>query len=158
MSRLKKIAASLGLVLFALCLGLSILFYHVSAVAKYNQSQNQRFITMVESLHNVTDCEWISELVITKKIVTLKCLSPVFGDRYLHFDEKWAILGELNPTNVNFEEAKAAFTQSTQLTDFTISLTYTDQESVYWISKDTQEWLLDLSDFSILWKVDKKYD
>jgi hypothetical protein len=158
MSRLKKIAASLGLALIALCLGLSILFYHVSAVVKYNQNQNQRFITMVENLHNLTDCEWVSEIMITKKIVTLKCLSPVFGDRYLHFDEKWSILGELNPKTVDFENAKAAFTQNTKMTDFTISLTYFDQQSVYWISKESQEWLLDLSDFSILWKVDKNYE
>jgi hypothetical protein len=158
MTRLKKITASLGLLLIALCLGVSILFYHVSAVAKYNQNKNQRFITMVENLHNLSDCEWISEITITSKIVTLKCLSPVFGDRYLHFDEKWSILGELNPKMVNFENAKAAFTQSTELSDFTLTLTYYDQHSVYWVSKDTREWLLDLTDFSILWKVDKNYD
>lgn len=113
---------------------------------------------MVENLHNLRECEWVSELTIEQKIVTLKCLSPVFGDRYLHFDEKWAIMGELNPTSVNFEDAKAAFASETQLTEVTISLTYIDHQSVYWISNEAQEWLLDLSDFSILWKVDKNYD
>lgn len=158
MPRIKRISTSLGLLFIALFLALSIFFYHVSAVPVYIQNQNTRFITTVENLHNLRECEWVSDLTIEQKIITLKCLSPVFGDRYLHFDEKWAIMGELNPTSVNFEDAKAAFTTETQLTEVTITLTYIDHQSVYWISNDAQEWLLDLSDFSILWKVDKNYD
>lgn len=137
---------------------LSILFYHVSAVKIYEQDQQRKFIQTAMALHSLSDCVWVSETTISDKVITLKCKSPVFGDRIYHFNDRYQILGQLNPGNIKVSDARRAFIAQTGITDFKVTITYYDQNSVYWVTSGHQEWLLDIDDYTILWKVDKNYD
>lgn len=148
-----------GLLLgIATVLFLSILFYHVSAVRIYEQDQQRKFIDTAMVLHSLNDCVWVSETEITDQVITLKCQSPVFGDRVYHLNTKYQILGQLNPGNIKVSDARRAFIAQTGITDFKVTITYYENESVYWVTSGHQEWLLDINDFTILWKVDKTYE
>ncbi len=146
---------TLILLMCAFVLILSVLFYHVSAVLVLEQDRKERFLDQIEGLHSIQDCEWISESVIQRKIITVQCESPLMGIRILHFDEKGAVVAGLDLDTVHYPMAKEAFKILTGISDYTMTLTYYDEESVYWIQSGTQEWLMSLQDYSILWKVEK---
>ena len=135
-----------------------MLFYHVSAVKIYDHQQMDRFITESESQYGFTDCQWISEVIIQSKVITLDCMTPDLGKRFIHLDEKKTILSELDPALVNYPQLKTKFSQLTGINQFTMSLTLYQGKSVYCVTTATSEWLLNLNDYSILWKVDKNDD
>jgi len=155
MSRLRNLSLTLILLVSAFVLILSVLFYHVSAVLVLDQDRRDRFLNQIEVLHSIQNCEWISESVIQRKIITVQCESPLMGIRILHFDEKGAVVAGLNLDAVHYPMAKETFKTLTGITDYTMTLTYYDNDSVYWIQSGTQEWLMSMQDYSILWKVEK---
>lgn len=135
-----------------------MLFYHVSAVKIFDHQQITRFISESESRYGFTDCQWVSEVMIQIKVITLFCITPDSVNRFVHLDEKMTILSKLDPVLVNYPQAKVAFSQLTGINQFAMSLTLYKGKSVYWVNTATSEWLLNLSDYSILWKVDKNDD
>ena len=149
---------SLILFLVACVIGVSILFYHVSAVRIYEKDQQTKFITLVQSSHNLQRCSWISDVIIKEKVITLRCDNPSTGNLYYFFNEQFQKLSELDPTEVHPEAAKAAFIQSSGVQDPQITLTYYDDGPVFWITASSYEWLIDIKTYEILWKVDKNYD
>lgn len=158
MNWFKQLGVSLILFFVALVIGLSVLFYHVSAVVVHESDQHDKFITMVESIHNIDRCAWVSEVIIKEKVITLRCDNPFSGNRYYHFNTVYQRLGDLDPTEVDFEAAKAAFMVSSGDQELLITLTYHDSKSVYWMTSKQNEWLIDIKSYNILWKVDKHYD
>ncbi len=155
MLRFKNIFTSLSLLFIAILLFLSILFYHVSAVAVYDRHQQSNYIRTIGALHSLVNCSWLSEVLIKEKVITLKCYTLNAIELYVNLDEKFKILSKLESKSVHFEEARKTFSATTGEENFELSLTYYDQKSVYWVNTLTGEWLLDMNDYSILWKVEK---
>ena len=149
---------SLILFLVSVLIGLSMLFYYVSAVTIYERDQHSKFIKLAETLHNIQRCSWVSGVIIKEKIITLRCDNPFNGNRYYFFTPAVLRLDDLDPTEVHLEATKTAFEVSSGISDLQITLTYYDGKPVYWISGDHTEWLIDIKSNEILWKVDKQYD
>jgi len=158
MKRLNRLMVSLILFLIAALIGVSMLFYHVSAVTIYERDQHNKFIELAETLHNIQRCTWVSGVIIKEKVITLRCDNPFNGNRYYFFTPKVLRLDDLDPTEVHFEAAKTAFAASSGISELQITLTYFDEEPVYRITSETTEWLIDIKSNEILWKVDKQYD
>ena len=147
---------TLFLLLTILVLILSVLFYHVSAVSIVQKKHQIKFLTDIESRYSIHDCAWISEAVIERKVITVQCESAVMGIRILHFDEKGTVMAGLDLDQVHYPMAKEAFKALTGIPDFTITLSFYHDDSVYWIQSGTTEWLMSMQDFKILWKVEKQ--
>ncbi len=155
MNRVKNVLSSLTLLVFAFMLFLSILFYHVSAVVVYGQHKQKDFIRIAEGLHSLANCSWESEVLIKEKVITLKCFTFTATEVYVSFGEKVNILAKIDSSNVNFDTVRNAFRSSTNENTFKLSLTSFDGKGTYWITTKNKEWLLDMNDYSILWKVEK---
>jgi len=158
MTRLKSSLTSFVLFWFIVIILVSMLFYHVSAVVIYNQHQQTKFINTTEVLHSLNNCAWISEVLIKEKVITLKCKTFQADEIYVSFDEKYKILARLDTNQINFNEAKVAFKEKTGEVNFEVSITFNNDKSVYWVKTFDTEWLLDMNDYSILWKVEKNYE
>jgi hypothetical protein len=158
MKRLRQLMVSLILVLIALTVAMSMLFYLVSAVAHYELDRQDKFIESAETSHNLQRCRWVSDVIIKDKVMTLRCDNPVSGNHYYFFSQQILLLGDLDPTEVHFDAAKSAFESATSKTGLQITLTLYKNEPVYWITDDRYEWLIDIKSYEILWKVDKHYD
>jgi len=156
MSRVKNLILTLFLLLTIVVLVLSVLIYHVSAVSIVQKHHQTQFLETIESKYSIQDCTWISETVIETKVITVQCESAVMGVRILHFDEKGTVLAGLDLDQVHYPMAKEAFKALTGIPDFTITLTFYHEDSVYWIQSGTTEWLMSLQDHKILWKVEKQ--
>ncbi|KAF0226682.1 MAG: hypothetical protein FD133_1359 [Erysipelotrichaceae bacterium] len=155
---IKKVSTPLLLVFICTLLILSILFYHVSAVKVYDRKRREDFVSRTEALFTYDQCEWISEVIIQQRIISVKCSRPNAQDQILHMDESLQLLGRMNADAVKYQNALDRFKQVAGIEQAEISLTLYRNKSVYWVKTLTQEWLLDFHDYSILWKVDKKYD
>jgi len=158
MKRLNRMMISMTLFLIAALIGVSMLFYYVSAVTIYERDQHNKLIKLAETLHNVQRCSWVSGVIIKEKIITLRCDNPFNGNRYYFFTSKVLRLDDLDPTEVHLETAKTAFAASSGIMDLQITLTYYEEKPVYWITSEHTEWLIDIKSNEILWKVDKQYD
>ena len=155
---IKKVSTPLLLIFICTLLILSILFYHVSAVKVYDRKRQEDFVSRTETLFTYDQCEWISEVIIQKRVISVQCSRPNAQGQILHFDESLQLLGRMNADAVKYQNALDKFKQVTGIELAEISLTLYKNESVYLVKTLTQEWLLDFDDYSILWKVDKKYD
>lgn len=158
MTWFKNTAIGFLLLFSSLMIILSTLFYNVSAVIVFEKHQRNLFMSTFEGLHNYTDCSWVSSVLITDKVMTLECKTPLYGLRVLYVNEKYQILTSIDPNEIKLSEASSVFTAMNNSTSFSISTTTYKNEIVYWISSDDGEWLLDFIDYSILWKVDKNYE
>ena len=157
MKRLKKVLQSLALIFIAFIVVLSILFYHVSAVAVYERDQQEKFIRTASALWSIGGCTWISDTLISERVITLRCDGLTEGQRYLHFNEKIQLLGQISTDRIDFESAKTDFTALTGVTDIRIAVTYFNDQNVYLITSPTMEWIMDQNK-AILWKVNKNYE
>jgi hypothetical protein len=158
MTWIKNTTSAILLLFTIVLIILSTIFYNVSAVKIYDEHQRELFMSTFEGLHSYTECSWISSVVITEKIMTIKCKTPSYGFRVLHINEKYQIISSLDPNEIKLSEASDAFMKMNYSRTFNISTTSYKTENVYWISSDEGEWLLDFIDYSILWKVDKHYE
>ncbi len=158
MYRFKKVSTTLLLVFVCVLLVLSILFYHVSAVKVYDQKRKEDFVSRAETVFMFDQCEWISEVTIVQKVISVKCSRTGELEQIIHFDESLKLLGRMSAASVKYQDALNTFERITGIKQAEISLTLYKNKSVYWVNTLTQEWLLNFDDYSILWKVDKKYE
>lgn len=158
MTWIKSTASSVFLLLLILVMGFSNLFYHVTAVKIFESHENQRFVSTFEGLHSYSRCTWISSVSLVEKVITLNCTATGNEEIILHVNEKYQILSTLTLNEVHLTEASDAFRALELTQNFSISTTYYKDKNVYWISSENGEWLLDINDYAILWKVDKNYD
>jgi len=147
------------LIVFILLVGLVVYNSMVFIVGPYLhiQSEYKKSLDMLSVKENVQECEFINRHIIEEVRNVAKCMDKGLMKVFV-YDDLGNKLAEIVESTIQYEQVKKSFIEYNNLVNPELTLSFYDNQIVYYVRDKHLEYLVDFNTYIVLWKVDLSYE